>query len=1238
MAVTVETKKEAPKGPETKVEPAKPIEPVVFKQKENQAKALVEKTYKGFGQNPEAKALHDELDKWIDDTFNKQTEPFGLRKNYENARQQLLHGTDKGEGEGLGSELGKKTMEYFTKERPDEIIKILSERREITKAKELVEHNTLQSKLKEGESARAKVGVSPNDKLEAEQKIREVETKIIENYLKGQKLPTEMAPYIVSVLNDTGDYKSDKPEDLKGSLDKALKDNNSTVSKAVKSLIDNSPKLDASQDQVDYINGLVKNGQEKYGIGDKQVERITKMLATNYRKFSQGNEDKPAYIVDLDNNSVLSPKQFENVVLANALKQYSNPDEIDASEKSFNKGAEKRKDLYERLPKKVTELSDLKNEELSGQISANQKMEKQIRPLEEAANKAKAAEPVAQTEANAIHSETFDEARRAFGLTPAKSTDRATAENENLKPEDAIKRLDAKDLNDFIVGLTMYVGEDLFDPRNSEKPENKDKFDKFMSGVKTLDNKFKNKEITSQQAIEEIVKLTQEIDPQGKHDFNSLTRKMLETSIDGFQKELKNPNNRRTDIPDHLRQLNRIYGAIQGKEGGDTGADKPNEKARDNLVKQLEGLVKNPATASILQSTYPEIAKRMKENKVDFNDEAGKQLADRIISEMPKEVVAALEKGEAVTVVDMAKGIIKIPEIARISDRDPTEIDLVEKTLGKDNLNNKFGEATPMILENLSRVHEIKAGEGGKGMLIDGKPVTDINELGDYLKPEIKAKIDQLTDPNIKKGDLAKIQKELGEGLGSDNKLLAEFNKAKVGFGKALEGLEGAKGSEKLGTVEAFGVLIQMYGMLKAGDWESLNEAMADFTAKPPKSPMKVMKECSDAYQKKLNEVAASTPASDLLEAYLKPRGPEADKIFPAPGKGVPPLGRYRGAICEPIAKMIGSQMGIDPIEKISRDGAHIIIDGSVNGDKVSTHIYKKDGNLMRAAGSFETKTTTDSKGKETTNTTHGTPGEGVVIGKENVTLGQVNKDIVAKAKVESERVALEKTKNDYKGIIDKLEPKDKTTLLNKIGEQKFEGKLDDKYPKLDSKIKKPADKKQQETQQDALNKERALYVMANFNKYKSVLDGQGEFKDLQPKKEEPAVAVASAEKTPTEAKKEPDATPKAEPTSAKTPEAHQPISAEQMLKTLKNDSSLKKMLDTQQLQSTEKYMDTLAKGLAEKGYDANPIIGMELKTVNGKNIFTITLDNNTRIEGAPNIAPMASFENALSKLPKKVA
>ena len=55
-------------------------------------------------------------------------------------------------------------------------------------------------------------------------------------------------------------------------------------------------------------------------------------------------------------------------------------------------------------------------------------------------------------------------------------------------------------------------------------------------------------------------------------------------------------------------------------------------------------------------------------------------------------------------------------------------------------------------------------------------------------------------------------------------------------------------------------------------------------------------------------------------------------------------------------------------------------------------------------------------------------------------------------------------------------------------------------------------------------------------------------------------------------------------------------------------------------------------------GNDANPIIGMELKTVNGKNIFTITLDNNTRIEGAPNIAPMASFENALSKLPKKVA
>jgi hypothetical protein len=466
------------------------------------------------------------------------------------------------------------------------------------------------------------------------------------------------------------------------------------------------------------------------------------------------------------------------------------------------------------------------------------------------------------------------------------------------------------------------------------------------------------------------------------------------------------------------------------KEKADKDGDKAKEEAANKMLESAKSLL-------------TEVTDRIKREDEATGDKKGPERSedeikkDKYIADNIKALGPALTKSfgfkyedSMADVVKAALGIVKQ--------------ETLEKAATDANFNLKEHltpqESNLITAEILNRLVDRNESIGkDEKELISGLKIKDLKAGKDTaLNDWIALKYDVTKSPDgktmiVKVGDtggakeadegmLKTIRDEIADKLGkksdgtpADEKDLAatvEANAKNEVMGRlAAEKMQqalaqGKEGSDKLGTMEVIGLAIKMYSMLKSGDWESLNEAMEDFNSKPPKNPVKIMKDCSDAYEKKLGVDAANKPVADLLEAYLKPRGAEADKLFPQAKKGEVPYGRYRGAMCEPLAKMIGKQMGIDPVEKIARDGDRVVIDGNKDGNKVSYHIFKKGGDLMLATGSYETKTTTDSKGKETTNTTHSKPDtdNAIPLGKADMKLSEIKSvDPQGKAEVKNE-------------------------------------------------------------------------------------------------------------------------------------------------------------------------------------------------------------------------------------------
>jgi hypothetical protein len=477
---------------------------------------------------------------------------------------------------------------------------------------------------------------------------------------------------------------------------------------------------------------------------------------------------------------------------------------------------------------------------------------------------------------------------------------------------------------------------------------------------------------------------------------------------------------------------------------GETGSNKPAEETklpeaeRTALVEKITMTSMKEVDALIAK--YPGIAKEW--NNLWNKQELGAVIST-FVSNFPDSDLIKIEKGIEPSregyANAMKASMMKMLRVERLNNETETGkgIESIKKI---DSYVETFG-ADSKVAEVISRTHVVKEESGS--VMVDGKKVGSVKDLEQFMPEKSKAIFLRICDKQANEAE----KEAFKIGLSIESYMLNDFSKMAEG-GSNLKGAEAkniakAESSKELGGFEAIGVAVQMWGMIQAGDWESLGEAMEDF--KKNNNPMKVMKECSDKYEAELVKNAPNSSVSDLLEAYLKPRGPEADKLFGNPNKGEAPLGRYRGAIREPIAKQIGDQLGIGPINKISRGDANtVIIEGNnKNGESVAFHLIKKDGRLVQTEGTIKENKDKDGKAMASTYPKpSGTPND---LGLANVTLGEVKKIMEAKTLKNEEESAI-KAKE---ALAIELKNRPVEELLGKLGDQADIDKPENKSKKM---------------------------------------------------------------------------------------------------------------------------------------------------------------------------------------------
>ena len=272
--------------------------------------------------------------------------------------------------------------------------------------------------------------------------------------------------------------------------------------------------------------------------------------------------------------------------------------------------------------------------------------------------------------------------------------------------------------------------------------------------------------------------------------------------------------------------------------------------------------------------------------------------------------------------------------------------------LGDKTFGDIFG-ANSQILETFSRLYKIEPGELNpqtklpNGIRIDGIAVTDIQGLANFFSPEQRKLFESVitgpeTDETVKKN-----LKLLNDGAGVENGMLGKLQNVQATLEQRIaEG--GGKGPEKMGAAEMIGSLIQLYVALKdameSGDWATLNDVMKDFSE--GKNPAAEMEKCKKTYEKVLTpDKIAKEPANNLLEAYLHPRGPEADALVKGGGEGES-VDRYRSVIRPILRKQFEAKLGMK-IDQITEEGDRTIIDGNKNGKGLSLAVYMAGDQMM---------------------------------------------------------------------------------------------------------------------------------------------------------------------------------------------------------------------------------------------------------------------------------------------------
>lgn len=295
-----------------------------------------------------------------------------------------------------------------------------------------------------------------------------------------------------------------------------------------------------------------------------------------------------------------------------------------------------------------------------------------------------------------------------------------------------------------------------------------------------------------------------------------------------------------------------------------------------------------------------------------------------------------------------------------------------------DIIDDLFDDDSDPLRRYLVQRYDFKANEAGGLLLVndEGKevPIKDVRGLRDYIPQDEQTlknfdKLLGLTDDQ----DAGTIEEDLAKNGQDGLKTLQAMQQLQAQ-------LNNPEFRNRPGLMESFGMLMQLIAAFrkafKDGDWETLNDYLTDvMETKDPKEVAKRLEASKKAYRDALSpkegEKEGPEPdLSDLVKAYLKPRGEQANKIFcgDMTTKQIKesPLGRYRMEAKPAIAEYLTTKLSLGSIQDITElpSGNVDITAYDKKGEKISVEFNPTEKTTMVLKYAQKTSTV---DGKEVT-------------------------------------------------------------------------------------------------------------------------------------------------------------------------------------------------------------------------------------------------------------------------------
>lgn len=367
------------------------------------------------------------------------------------------------------------------------------------------------------------------------------------------------------------------------------------------------------------------------------------------------------------------------------------------------------------------------------------------------------------------------------------------------------------------------------------------------------------------------------------------------------------------------------------------------DKATGILIKQFN--IQDSEMRAILEKTIPTLnlttdqIKQMEGNKLDLNQNQ----------------IDSVKKALRINEYDKKKGEILYKHLDKILDNykdAKNEGKPLDKKI-KRAISNMFDTDEKPMRQYLVMRRDVSEMEG-EGLRINNKPIKELADLTLYLPGDAQKDFQAILNLN---GKPAKDQEAALKGktegdkktLGLEEQLWNTAKKSADGL-KMTKQLEdsilNSKDSGSQSPMEAFTMLIKLFAAIrnafKTQDWDTLGDFMQEWNkTKNPKELAKKLNESKEGYDKFLADKKPQD-VNQLLSAYLKPRGAEADTLFGKEGA----TSKFRTNAPDAIKKYMETQLSglkISSITELPGTG-RTEINGSMNGKHMAIEFYSVAG------------------------------------------------------------------------------------------------------------------------------------------------------------------------------------------------------------------------------------------------------------------------------------------------------